>query len=372
MPAPPLRIVQIVETLAVGGLEVMAVNLAIAHRNAGHFSAIYTVFEPGALEKDARAAGVPVIPFHKKKGFSPKAIVGILRRLRADRAQVVHTHNSSIHHYGALSGCLAGAAVVNTRHGLALHSSKKQELYFKAVLPLTKTVVFVCESGRRYYANKGMAPKRKSQVIVNAIPIERFQAFRASPGSRRPALRFGTMGRLVKAKAHHDLLQAFAAIAPELPGAELEIWGTGALQSELENQISTRGLAGCVRYRGLAVKPAEVFQNLDVFVLSSTAEGGPLVIMEAMAAGLPIVSTRVGAIAEVLSDSSGVWFAEPGNPASLADSMRKAAASDLAAVGQTAYDAAARHFSLETMQRAYESVYRTALAGGRTALKELT
>jgi glycosyltransferase involved in cell wall biosynthesis len=357
----PLRIVQIVETLAVGGLEVLAVNLAIAHRNAGHFSAIYTVFEPGSLEKKALAAGVPVIPFHKKKGFSPKAIIQIVRRLCADGAQVVHTHNSSIHHYGALAGSLAGAAVVNTRHGLALHSSKRQEVYFKTVLPLTRAVVFVCEAGRRHYASKGIAPKGKSWVIIGGVPLESFGTLRATPGSRQPTLRFGAIGRLVKAKAHHDLVDAFARIAKELPSAELEIWGVGTLQGELENQISDRGLSNCIHYRGLAVNPAEIFRNLDIFVLSSTGEGGPLVVMEAMAAGVPIVSTRVGAIAEVVPEGCGVWFAEPGDPASLAEAMRRAAASDLAAAGQAASSAASRYFGMETMQRAYESVYRTAM-----------
>ena len=349
----------------------MVLNLAIAHRKAGHFSAIYTVFEPGALEADALAAGIPVVSFHKKKGFSAKAIMQITQRLRADRAQVVHTHNSSIHHYGALAGSLAGAAVVNTRHGFALHSSSRQEIYFKTVLPLTRAVVFVCESARSYFANRGIAPDGKSWVIVNGIPVETFQAFRATPGTRKPKVRFGTIGRLVKAKAHHDLVEAFGMIASELPDAELEIWGYGALQGELENQISVEKLADRVHYCGLASKPGEVLRNLDVFVLSSISEGLPLVVMEAMAAGLPIVSTRAGGIPEV-AHGRGVWLAEPGNPASLAAAMRKAAASDLAAAGQAVYETARQHFGIEIVQSSYEALYRTTLERGRVGPLELT
>jgi len=354
----PLRIVQIVETLDVGGLERMALHLAVAHRKAGHWSAIYTVFGPGALEGEARSAGIPVVSFHKRPGFSVGAVWRLARQLRADRAQIVHTHNSSIHHYGALAGKLAGAVVVNTRHGLALHSSSRQEIYFKAVLPLTSAVVFVCQYGRRYFARKGMAPEAKSEVILNGIPLDPFRQVRASPGSMRPKIRFGTIGRLVKAKAHGDLLEAFALVARDLPEAELDIWGYGDLRAQLESRIAASGLQGRVHYHGPASKPAEALRTLDIFVLSSISEGLPLVILEAMAAGLPIVSTRVGGVAEVAPEGTAAWFAEPGNPASLAEAMRKAAASDLAAAGRSAYEIAGRDFGVDTMQRHYENLFR--------------
>lgn len=364
VPAPALRIVQIVETLAVGGLETMALNLAIAHRKAGHLSAIFTLFEPGALEKEARAAGIPVVAFHKKKGARAGPILRMARQLRADGVHIVHTHNASVHPYGALAGKLAGAAVVNTRHGLALHSSPRQEVNFQRVLPLTKAVVFVCEYGRQYYAAKGVAPEGKSSVILNGIPVEKFQAFRAAPGSRRPKLRFGTIGRCVRAKAHQDLLEAFGRIAQELPEAELEIWGYGELQPELENRIAAMGMGERVHFRGPAENPAEVLRNMDVFVLSSISEGLPLVILEAMAAGLPIVSTRVGGVAEVAPEGTAAWFAEPGNPSNLAEALRRAAASDLAAVGQAAYETADREFGVAKMQESYERLYRRVLSGG--------
>jgi glycosyltransferase involved in cell wall biosynthesis len=361
LPEQPLRIVQIVETLAVGGLETMAVNLAIAHRQAGHLSAIYTLFEPGLLAKEAAAAGIPVLPFHKPKGARVGPILRIARQLRADGAMIVHTHNAAVHPYGALAGKLAGAAVVNTRHGLALHSLPQQDVHYRKVLPFTKAVVFVCEYGRQFYAPKGIAPTEKSSVILNGIPLEKFQAFRAAPGSRSPKVRFGTIGRCVKAKAHHDLVNAFGQIAAELPGAELEIWGYGELQAELEKQIAGMNLGDRIRFCGRAEKPAEVMRDLDVFVLSSISEGLPLVVLEAQAAGLPLVSTRVGGVPEVASEGTTAWLAEAGNPSSLADALRKAATSDLAAAGEAAYATADREFGTAKMQRSYEELYRKIL-----------
>lgn len=356
-----MNIVQIVETLDVGGLEVMALNLAIAHRAAGHQSTIYTIFEPGSMAGAAHAAGVPVIPFRKRRGFSASALVHLARRLRQDRAAIVHTHNTPVHHYGAVAGRLAGAAVVNTRHGLALHSHPRQERYFRGVLPLTDAVVFVCELGRRHYEVKGSAPAGKSHVILNGIPLERFQRVPATPGARGARIRFGSIGRFVKAKAHTDLIDAFALIARDLPGAELSIWGYGELREAAERRIEQLGLTGRAVCRGVAEKPEEVLRTLDVFVLSSISEGLPLVILEAMAAGLPIVSTSVGGVPEV-APLDCAWYAAPGDPASLAGAMREAAGADLAAAGHAAYRHAAERFSIERMQARYEELFRRLLA----------
>ena len=130
-----MRIAQLVEGLDIGGLERMAVDLAIAHRNAGHESSIYALFSPGALAPEAEAAGVSVVPFHKKLGFSLKAIVQLAARLRHDRIQVLHTHNSVVHHYGVLAAHLVRVpAIVNTRHGTTLlHTRPVQETYRRMI-----------------------------------------------------------------------------------------------------------------------------------------------------------------------------------------------------------------------------------------------
>ena len=361
-----MRIVQIVESLKVGGLEKIAIDLAVAHRQAGHFSAIYTVFEAGPLAAGATAAGISVVPFHKRIGCSPRAILAMARRLREDGAQVVHTHNSGIHHYGVLAGKLAGAgAIVNTRHGLAFHSGQRQEFYYRAVMPLTGAVVFVCENGRRHYTEAGAVPAKKGRVILNGIPVEQFQAWRASPGSVRPKLRFGTIGRFVKAKAHRDLVAAFALLAPQLPEAELHIWGYGELESRLLEDIAARGLGGRIYYRGVSSNAPEALGEMDVFVLSSISEGLPLVILEAMAAGLPIVSTRVGGVPEVAPEGTVAWYARCGDPEDLAAAMRAAASADLAAAGDAAYRLAAVRYSLETMQARYVALFEELLVPGR-------
>jgi glycosyltransferase involved in cell wall biosynthesis len=361
-----VRIVQIVESLKVGGLEKMSVDLAVTHRKAGHFSAIYTVFDPGPLAAEASAGGVSVVPFHKAIGFRPGTIFAMAKRLRSDGAQVVHTHNSGIHHYGVLAGRLAGVKViVNTRHGLALHSGQRQEVYYRTTMPLTSAVVFVCDNGRRHFTELGAVPPKKGRVILNGIPVEKFGCLRASPGSARPKIRFGTIGRFVKAKAHGDLVAAFALLAPQLPQAELHIWGYGELEGRLLEDIAARGLEGRIYYRGMTSNTPEALREMDAFVLSSISEGLPLVILEAMAAGLPVVSTRVGGVPEVAPEGIVAWYSRCGDPQDLAAAMRAAASADLAAAGEAAYRLAAGRFSLETMQAHYAALFEELLVPGR-------
>jgi glycosyltransferase involved in cell wall biosynthesis len=361
-----VRIVQLVENLEVGGLERLAVDLAIAQQQSGHQAIVYCLHEAGPLSGRLDAAGIPVVAFSKPPGFSPGAVLRIARRLRIDRADVIHGHNPGVHHYAALAARLAGVPVaINTRHSASTSKGLPyQERYFRWVKPLTSHVVFVCDYVRRLLEPKLQYPPAKCSVILNGIPLEGFLARPASPGSRQPRIRFGTIGRLVPAKGHSILIDAFSRISREAPGAELSIFGYGSLDAELAAQIARLGLEGRVRLEGRTDDSPGALAGLDVFILSSVNEGLPLVILEAMAAGLPILSTSVGGVPEVLPKESS-WLCPPGDAEALAAAMLQAArCRDLRERGETSRRGAAANYGLEHMVRRYEELYRRLLPGG--------
>jgi glycosyltransferase involved in cell wall biosynthesis len=366
MPEPALRIVQLVENLELGGLESMAADLAIAQRQAGHQVFVYCLMQAGPLAERLAAAGVPVVAFHKAPGFSARAVLAMARRLRGDRAEVVHGHNPGVHHYAALAARLAGVPVcINTRHSAAdSRGFPYQERYFRWVRPLTGHVVFDCDYVRQALQQKMRYPGAKCSVILNGIPLEGFLARPASPGSRLPRIRFGTIGRLVPVKAHAILIDAFARVCRSAPAAELSIYGYGPLDAELGAQIARLGLESRVKLEGRTGDPPGALQGLDVFVLSSLKEGLPLVILEAMAAGLPIVSTNVGGIPEVVAKESA-WLCPPGDAGALAAAMLQAVeCGDLRERGEASRRLAAASYGFEPMARRYEQLYRRLLAGG--------
>jgi glycosyltransferase involved in cell wall biosynthesis len=222
-------------------------------------------------------------------------------------------------------------------------------------------VIFVCDYVRQGLQPQLHYPPAKCSVILNGVPLEGFLAQPASPGSRLPRIRFGTIGRLVPAKGHSILIESFARVCRSVPGAELSIFGYGSLEGALAAQIARLGLEGKVRLEGRTDDSPATLRDLDVFVLSSVNEGLPLVILEAMAAGLPIVSTNVGGIPEVLPKESG-WLCPPGDSDALAGAMLTAVeCGDLPERGGFSRRLAGSTYGLEHMARRYEELYRRLL-----------
>jgi glycosyltransferase involved in cell wall biosynthesis len=202
----------------------------------------------------------------------------------------------------------------------------------------------------------------KSAMILNGIELGAFLERPAAPRSASPGTRFGAVGRMVPVKAHSILIDAFAQLSRKLPDAGLRIVGGGPLESALRKQTRKAGLDGRIRIENFNPRIADVLRELDIFVMSSTSEGLPLVILEAMAAGLPVVSTRIGGVPEVAPEGEVSVLCTPGSASGLAEAMYQAAtACDLACMGKKAREIAIAKFSLDQMWRSYQAVYAAAL-----------
>jgi len=359
-----MRIVQIVGNLETGGLERQVVDLAYQQKLAGHESRIYCMFQKGSLAAQAECLGISVREFRKPGGLSFRTLWALARQLSTDRPDVVHTHNAVVHHYGVLAAKLAGIrVVVNTEHGTGtLSRDRKLARLFRAMLPWTNRVVMVGEGVRDYHVTKQNVPLSKAHVILNGIPLARFEPYRARVGCSRPRIRFGTVGRLVPEKDHRALLNAFSRVVVELPDAELHIVGDGILRGELEAQVRCIRLENRIHLHGARSDIGAFLSGLDIFVLSSVTEGLPIVVLEAMAVGLPIVSTRVNGVTEIASPDI-LECCDPAQPTSLAEAMlRMARKPDLAERGDAARKLASNR-GIEQTWVQYEVLFQSLLDG---------
>jgi glycosyltransferase involved in cell wall biosynthesis len=361
----PMTIVHIVRTLECGGLERVAVDLAIAQKNRGHSAVIYCVYkhEP-ELQDEAERAGVRVVQFNKETGFSFRTLRKMAAQLRRDCALVVHTHNELVHTYGTMAGRLAGVrCIVNTIHGTKAGVDWRLNRNYRVLLPWTDAVVSVSHETAAQFASERLRYRDKFHIIPNGIQVSKFMAQSAQPGSQWPRIRIGTVARLAEIKDQATLIRAFQIVHKAFPGAELHLLGDGPLRNNLELLANQLELGRSVTFHGASPNVAEFLSGLDLFALSSLSEGLPIAVLEAMAAGLPIVSTRVGGTPEAAPEHEAAEYCPPGNAEALAQAMQSILDSQrLAAMGRAAHVIAKRSFSIEARERAYEAVYQISLS----------
>jgi glycosyltransferase involved in cell wall biosynthesis len=291
----------------------------------------------------------------------------LVRAFRVDRPDVVHTHNSGIHHYAVVAARLAGIpVVVNTRHSPFTSEHTKRERHYSWALKWTDRVIFVSEKTRDQVARSLGSRRLRSCVILNGIPTRDFRGRNRLPGAGATGIIFGTVGRLVPVKAHDVLIEAFAEIIRDFPQVRLRIAGGGPLMLELQRQISERGLSPQISIEGPTLEPQRFYREIDVFVLPSRSEGLPLALLEAMASGLPIIATRVGGIPEIVRSDVG-WLCQPDDPHALAGAMKEAAgSSDLAGRGAAAARLALDRFDIDGMCEQYLDLFSQLLARGES------
>jgi glycosyltransferase involved in cell wall biosynthesis len=362
----PLRVLQLVPTLMVGGAERVAALLSRELRRLGHAVELVSLYDPFGtwIEAELAADGVPVRFLGKRPGLDARMVARIAAVVRRFRPDVVHTHMYSLQY--ALPAILARRCVaIHTMHNLAEREAHRpgrlvQQVAFRAGVVPVAIGDAVAESIRRVYR------LRPRHTIPNGIPVAQYAAppgareeLRAALGLPADAPVLATVGRLDLQKDTAALVRAFASERLRALGAHLLVAGDGPLRPQLEAQVRDLGVAGRVHLLGVRRDVPRVLAAADVFALASRYEGNPLTVMEAMAAGKPVVATAVGCVPELVQDGCGRLVA-PGDEAALEAAMHAlAAAPDLArAAGRRAALVARERFDDAAMARAYERVYR--------------
>lgn len=355
-----MRLLLAITELGLGGAEKVVLDLERGALEAGHQVAVAAA--PGPLE--ARASTVLRLPAVER---SPLALVRTGRRLagitRGFAPDLVHAHNPRIVGLAAGATRLGRAArrppVLATHHGVPPHEARAAA----RILRLADHVVCVSACLAEELAASGM-PERRVTVIPNGVSVP--PALGAAERSRLDselgldgAPVVTAVGRLVPQKAHHRLLDAAVAVREQIPSARFLIVGDGPLRSELQARISAAGLDGAVTLTGARADARQIIARSEVVAFSSEWEGLSLVALEALAAGVPIVSTDVAGTAELLQSGAGI--AVPRNAAALAGALVDVLL-DPAARRKMCAEARRLHrgrFSTERMVESYLELYRS-------------
>lgn len=362
-----MTILHLVDTLGIGGAERVVVHLAKGFLQRGHRVAVACLYEAGALAEPLREAGIPVHVLSKLEGPHLPTLWKLARVIRASGAEVIHTHNPQVHHYGVAAGKLAGVrAVVNTLHGTNNFDGcgRAALLLYGAAGLGTGAIAAVSEASQRFFEAVPFLPRRKLTVVYNGIPAEPFMELEQPPEN---VLTFGMVGRLVPIKDHRTALEAFAEVVEQRPASHLAIAGDGPMSESLKEQAARLGVEPKVSLHGAVSDIPAFLQGIHIFVMSSLSEGMPMSLLEAMAAGRPVVATAVGGIPEIVEGSGCGWLCPRGSATQLARAMQEAAESaERREKGAAGRAWVLQHCTLDAMVERYEQIFNS-LIGTRVA-----
>lgn len=162
---------------------------------------------------------------------------------------------------------------------------------------------------------------RSARLIYNAIPVETQNG--AQPLASLEGRTIGVVGRLAEQKGHRYLLEAVSLLKPALPNLQVWLIGDGELRAELEAQSTALGLEGSVRFLGRREDVPALLQQISLMVLPSVYEGLPTIIMEGMAAGVPVIATNIPGTRELVWDGVTGWLVPARDPHALAEKIRQ-------------------------------------------------
>lgn len=374
-------VAHVLSSFFVGGQEVMAVELATRQVARGHRVLAVSLAPTAAGSLDAAFVRAGVETLHLPKRGPTVDITLPLRlalALRRARVDVVHLHNPLPLIYGVPAARAARCAIVFTRHGLVEGAGRQLWLRRQLARFVDAYVAVSSEVADNSRAHR-MATEPKLTVIANGIDLGRYQprsdlraAVRAELGLSVGALVIGTVCRLVEGKNVGLLLRtALPHLGPE---AHLLIVGDGPERAALEAVARAHSQGRSVHFLGQRADVASLLNGLDLFALSSSSEGHPLSVIEAMATGLPVLSTRVGGIPEMIDDGETGFLSpadEPAFTARLAAALEQR--SRWTAMGEAARAGACQRFSSERMTDRYLALYQeirqTARSTGRTGCR---
>lgn len=325
--------------------------------------------EGSALAQRAAGTGIRVFTGAQfTRGFRPIKVSRDVRKLRAllrrEKFDVIHTHGSqdSWAVTFALADFRPRPVVLRTRHNV--FPIRDHFLNRKLYGSWTDGLVCISEAIVEYCAAKPYLRRENLTLIHSAVDAARFDG----PKDRAPLGTFGVgdrrvaivTGRLRGEKGHVHLIDAMPRIVGECPDFLLLIVGSGSLEDELKRRVRDRGVESNVVFTGFRTDVPALLAAADLFIMPSISEGLGTAILEAGAAGLPIVSTRVGGIPDIVKDGESGLLVPPGDAAALADAViRMNRDPDFAAsCGRAARRHVHENFSEEALVRKTEAAYR--------------
>ncbi|MDI6794917.1 MAG: glycosyltransferase [bacterium] len=367
-----VKVMHVVNRLNYAGLEMVVYNLIRQLDAKWTSSIICCLDDAGPFGEDLKSDGWPIIELGRRSGIDWLLPWRLARLMCSHQIDIVHTHNAAPYFYGTIAAKLARIpGVISTKHGNEERQSKRLAgLCYRLLSLLNNRVVTVSDELKNYLITRGEVSPAKVMTVVNGVDVDQYQIKIDRTGKRKELglsetdFVVGHTARLSPVKDQSTLLKAIAAAMKVFPQIRLIIIGEGPLKAQLEVLADKLKISDKVFFLGIRRDMPEIFQIMDLFVLSSLNEGTSMTLLEAMAASLPIVATKVGGNPQIVKEGvTGLLV-----PVQDVEAMKRAVIFILKdrakaeAMGEAGLRRVREKFSLKEMADIYERLYRPALA----------
>ena len=321
---------------------------------------------------DVRAAGVRVMTLGRGHRLAVWEWWPLLSLLRRERIDVVHTHQFGSNLWGSVIARLARVPVVIAHeHTWSFEGQPLRRFLDRAVIARAADVILaVSREDRRRMIEVEHIPPGVVRLLANGIetpPPPSGRDVRAELGIPRDAPVIGSVSVLRPQKRLQVLIEAAGLLLPEFPSLRVLIAGSGPEEERLRTAIRERGLEDTVSLLGLRHDVPDLLSAMDLAICCSDFEGSPLSVMEYMAAGRPVVATRVGGVPDLVQDGVNGLLVQRRDPAALArataELLRDRELRE--AMGRRGLDRQRREFSIEGMVRRVEELYQELFKASR-------
>jgi glycosyltransferase involved in cell wall biosynthesis len=358
---------QITHDLAIGGLQQVVLNICRAiDRNRFNVS-VLCLRGLGEFAPEVERMGIRVLRIpEKKSGTDYFSFVKVARILRQEKVEVVHTHNTQPFVDGTLAAILAGIkTIIHTDHARNFPDKRRYMFAEWLMSHFASKIVGVSEHTSKNLVKFERISAKKIVTIPNGIYGPQFDIKIDKEKKRRelniqgsgPIIGIGV--RLTEQKGITYLLKAMAEVIRVFPEITLVIAGQGPLGGALKKEAVGLKISKNVLFAGPRLDIPELLKLFDLYVLPSLWEGLPMVLLEAMAAGCPIIATDVGGVIMAVQDKQNGSLVEPGNPKALSSEIiRLLSNKDLRdQYSENGMKLFREKFSAEVMTRKYEKLY---------------
>lgn len=375
LPPKRPRLAYVVHSLDTGGTERLVVDMSRAVSD-NYDVRIFCLDQPGRWARELRNAGIPVYCVWRQPGFDIGVGWRLARLCRGQNVALMHAHQAGPWFYAALARVFhRGPRLLFEEHGRfypEADSLLRRFVNRALISRLTHRVVAVSEDVRRRLVRYEGLPSDRIEVVYNGVkpahsldgPARR--ELRHQLGFSDDHIVVGSVGRLDEIKNFPMLIDAIAATRNRIPQVRGLIVGDGPQRASLESHIMAVGQCDSIVLTGFRDDARALTACLDVFVLPSFSEGTSMALLEAMAAGIPVVVTDVGGNPEVVQEGVSGRIVPSGDTGRLVQSIRELLEDQQSRkrLGDAAQLRFEDCFSFDAMLKRYREIYLELLDSG--------